>query len=470
MKKRISIALVLTFVIGLVPAVAKARLVACVGDSVTYGFGLTNRASDSYPAQLATILRSFDNGWETQNFGVSGATLLRNTNRPYVLQNAYQSALASEPDVVVIELGGNDTARATILQIEQNFISDYLALIDSFAQLPSQPRIFVCKQPPVFGGNYGSNTTLRDVIFPLIEQLPAHRAVEVIDIHTPMEEFGHLFPDYLHPNAEGAGMLAEIVASVILGFRFLPDFNGDGKIDMEDLITLIDHWGKNEPALDVAPAPLGDGMVDRADLEVLMTFWEEEINDPTLIAHWPLDEAAGGTAHNSVAGNDDFVIGDPVWQPVGGMVDGAIRLDGVDDYIIASPALNSEDGSFSVLAWVKGGAPDQGVMSEPMSANWLTIDAEGKLMTELGGTALVVKPGIPGSTITDGNWHRIGVALDGSHVELYIDSVMVASDVQVDVGITASSLNIGVGKSYMPGSYWSGLIDDVRIYNRAVKP
>jgi hypothetical protein len=201
-----------------------------------------------------------------------------------------------------------------------------------------------------------------------------------------------------------------------------------------------------------------------------MTFWEEEINDPTLIAHWPLDEAAGGTAHNSVAGNDDFVIGDPVWQPVGGMVDGAIRLDGVDDYIIASPALNSEDGSFSVLAWVKGGAPDQGVMSEPMSANWLTIDAEGKLMTELGGTALVVKPGIPGSTITDGNWHRIGVALDGSHVELYIDSVMVASDVQVDVGITASSLNIGVGKSYMPGSYWSGLIDDVRIYNRAVKP
>jgi len=168
MKKKILLVLVLIFGIALIPGVAKAKLVACVGDSITYGSGLSNRESDSYPAQLAGMLQQFDNQWETQNFGVISTTLLSNTNMPYVTQNAYDNALASEPDVVIIMLGSNDTARASISQIEQNFIHDYLELIDSFAQLPSQPRIFVCYPPPIFGGTYGSNTTLRDVINPLI--------------------------------------------------------------------------------------------------------------------------------------------------------------------------------------------------------------------------------------------------------------------------------------------------------------
>ncbi len=199
MKRSISIVLVLAFIIGLIPVVAKAKLVACVGDSITYGYGLTNLASNSYPAQLARMLQQFDNQWETQNFGVSGATLLRNTNMPYVVQNAYNRALSSEPEVVIIMLGGNDSARATSSQIEQYFIPDYLALIDAFAQLPSQPKIFVCNPPPIFGGGYGSNNMIRDVIIPLIQQLPTYRAVEVIDMYTPLEESGHLFPDYLHP-------------------------------------------------------------------------------------------------------------------------------------------------------------------------------------------------------------------------------------------------------------------------------
>jgi len=152
MKKTISLVLFLAFIIGLIPGVAKAKLVACVGDSITYGLGIPNRNDNSYPAQLAGMLQQFDNQWETQNFGVSSTTLLRNTNMPYVVQSAYNRALASEPDVVIIQLGSNDSARATSSQIEQDFIPDYLALIDAFAQLPSQPKIFICNPPPIFGG------------------------------------------------------------------------------------------------------------------------------------------------------------------------------------------------------------------------------------------------------------------------------------------------------------------------------
>jgi len=250
--------LVLTLIIGLIPDVAKAKLVACVGDSITYGGGIPNRNDNSYPAQLARMLQQFDNEWETQNFGHRGATLLRNKSDSYVKKNAYNNALASDPDVVIIMLGTNDSARASISEIEQRFIPDYLALIDAFAQLPSQPRIFVCYPPPIFGGNHGNDNTIRNVIIPLIEQLPTYRTVEVIDMYTPLEESGHLFPDQLHPNAEGAGMIAEIVASVILGSRLSPDLNGNGKVDIEDLIMLIEHWGQDEPSVDI----VFDGIID----------------------------------------------------------------------------------------------------------------------------------------------------------------------------------------------------------------
>ena len=172
MKKKISIILVLAFTIGLIPGVALARLVACVGDSITYGTGISNRNYNSYPAQLAGFLQEVDNKWETQNFGVSGATLLKKTNKPYVEESLYKRALASEPEVVIVQLGSNDSAHVSISQIEQDFIPDYLALIDAFEQLRSHPKIFVCCPPPIFGGNYGNNNTIKDVIIPLVQQLP----------------------------------------------------------------------------------------------------------------------------------------------------------------------------------------------------------------------------------------------------------------------------------------------------------
>ncbi len=54
------------------------------------------------------------------------------------------------------------------------------------------------------------------------------------------------------------------------------DFNGDGKVDTDDLLILIDNWGINEPLCDIGPTPFGDGIVDMKDLEVFMSYWEKE--------------------------------------------------------------------------------------------------------------------------------------------------------------------------------------------------
>ena len=252
-----------------------------------------------------------------------------------------------------------------------------------------------------------------------------------------------------------------------------PDFNGDGIVDIKDLLILIKLWGMDDLLCDIAPRPLGDGIVDTLDLELLMSYWEQSIDDPTLIAHWALDENEGAIAVDRVSESgysNGYAMGNPLWQPNGGIVDGAIQLDGVDDYIITSPILNPTNGPFSVLAWIQGGAPGQVVISQEGSADWLMTDTEGNLMTELKAPGRSGKPLLSQTNITDGNWHRIGLVWDGSYRTLYIDDLVAAEDTQNGLENSDNGLYIGCGKNMEPGTYWSGLIDDVRIYNRVVYP
>ena len=112
------------------------------------------------------------------------------------------------------------------------------------------------------------------------------------------------------------------------------------------------------------------------------------------------------------------MIGDAIWQPTGGKVDGALELDGVDDYVISlisGSDPNPADRPFSVFAWIKGGTPGQVILSQIIGANWLLADpAESKLMTELQGTGRGGNvPIVSETVITDGNWHRVGFVWDG---------------------------------------------------------
>jgi hypothetical protein len=173
---------------------------------------------------------------------------------------------------------------------------------------------------------------------------------------------------------------------------------------------------------------------------------------------------------DSAGDNDGYALGDPVWQPDGGLVDGALQLDGVDDYVITGAALNPAEGPFSVLAWVNGGAPGQVVVSQQGATNWLMTDAEGNLMTEFRSPGRTGKPLHSQTNITEGEWHRVGFVYDGANRILYVDDIAVAEDTQDALESSDSGLYIGCGKAMEAGTYWSGLIDDVRIYNRAVRP
>jgi hypothetical protein len=197
----------------------------------------------------------------------------------------------------------------------------------------------------------------------------------------------------------------------------------------------------------------------------------QEQHDPRFVADWRLDETEGTIAHDSAGDNDGTLNGDPAWQSTAGQIDGALQFDGIDDYVSTSFILNPADGPFSVVAWVKGGAPGQVVISQTElgGANWLLADSsEGNLMTELKALGRGAATLLSQTVITDGQWHRVGFVWDGSQRTLYVDGVAVAEDTQTGLESSEGGLYIGAGKAMEAGSFWSGLIDDVRIYSRAL--
>jgi hypothetical protein len=257
-----------------------------------------------------------------------------------------------------------------------------------------------------------------------------------------------------------------------------PDFNHDKIVNIKDLEILIEYWDQDQALIDIAPLPDGDGIVDEQDLGLFMEFWQEEIPERGMIAHWPLDETEGMFAANSVGDNDASVVGGAVWQPSSGQVNGALELDSVGDYVITGPVLNPADGPFSIFAWVKGGTPGQVILSQAEGMNWLMIDPEQEtLRTSLTQPAVNIRgkitegPALTSlSNITDGNWHRVGLVRDGIGRILYVDDVEVARDTIENLESSAGGLYIGAGCHLGLDSFWSGMIDDVRIYNRVVTP
>ena len=193
------------------------------------------------------------------------------------------------------------------------------------------------------------------------------------------------------------------------------------------------------------------------------------IGGSTLIAHWALDETEGSVAYDSAGDKDGTLNGDPTWQPIAGQIDGALAFDGTDDYVRTPFILDPAAGAFSVFAWIKGGAPGRVIISQTDGLNWLSAGpAEGNLMTELRfiGGRVDEPPLLSQTLITDANWHCVGFVWDGSERILYVDDVEVAKDTQVGLGTSEGGLQIGASKNLEPGSFFSGLIDDIRIYNR----
>ena len=222
--------------------------VACVGNSVTYGYGLRDRDRDAYPVRLQQMLdATYGSGrFEVGNFGHSGATLLYKGHRPYVKLPEFRQALDFKPDWVVIHLGLNDTDPRNWPDWKEEFIPDYRALIDSFRVVNPDARIAICLMTPIFDRHPRFQSGTRDwhaQIQAAIRKVAFGAKVQLIDLYTPLHSRPDLFPDALHPNPEGAQILARTVYAALTGdyggLR-LPPLYGNGMVLPRDEHLLLE--------------------------------------------------------------------------------------------------------------------------------------------------------------------------------------------------------------------------------------
>lgn len=211
MKKSVS-AVILIFGIlffsTLMASGQSAIKVACVGNSITEGSGLKT----TYPQALQELL---GDGYVVENYGLGGRTLLKKGDRPYWNEAKYQEVLAWNPDIVIIKLGTNDT-KPQNWEHKKDFVKDYRRLVKSFKKLPSKPVIYICNPIPVFEDKWGINEeAVRDEVLPMIKKIARRQRVEVIDLYAPFIGKGNLTYDGIHPNEEGAALLAAEVYSAI---------------------------------------------------------------------------------------------------------------------------------------------------------------------------------------------------------------------------------------------------------------
>ena len=178
--------------------------VACVGDSITGG--------TYYPNDLWMLLGS---NYTVGNFGVGGSTASLNSENPYMNDSAFQDAKEFQPNIVVIMLGTND-ANPLITPKNGSFVDDYVKLIEEFQALSSKPSIYLVKPPPVFSnGTTPSAEYFRNNVIPTIEQAANQTNLPVIDLYSALANSSNFFPDGVHPNSDGAILIAKEIYKAI---------------------------------------------------------------------------------------------------------------------------------------------------------------------------------------------------------------------------------------------------------------
>ena len=177
------------------PKVVPKVKVSCVGNSITYGMRLDNRDEESYPVQLQRML---GDKYEVGNFGKSGATLLRHGHRPYFEQEEFRQAMDFAGDIVVIHLGINDTDPRNWPHFQDEFVGDYLALIDSLRSVNPKARFLIARMTPI-GSNHtrfiSGTKTWHGQIQKAIETVAQASGAELIDFYDPLYPYPWMFPD-----------------------------------------------------------------------------------------------------------------------------------------------------------------------------------------------------------------------------------------------------------------------------------
>ena len=196
--------------------------IACIGDSITWGFTIIRRSKYSYPAVLGELLNSESQEFEVNNYGYNDSTARMDSEVPYVKKKVFTNAQKFLPDIAIIMLGSNDTKR--INWDPEKFREGYSKIVDTFTELGA--KVYLMTPPPILnkieikeGVEISridpsiislNDQTLDEGVIPIIKELAREKGLPVIDINSAIGEVEQ-FNDGIHPNREGAEIIARTV-------------------------------------------------------------------------------------------------------------------------------------------------------------------------------------------------------------------------------------------------------------------
>lgn len=187
--------------------------VACIGNSITDGYGIGMSPVNGYPAVLQ---KKLGDGYQVKNFGVSARTMMNKGDLPYMNELAWRDAQAFNPNIVVIKLGTNDSKTHNWAHGADEFRQSMQAMIDTLKALPSKPKIYLCSPIPAFKDSWTINdSVIVNGEMPIIKKLAKKNKCKFIDLHTSYTYGDMMLNDGIHPNAKGAAKMADIIFDAI---------------------------------------------------------------------------------------------------------------------------------------------------------------------------------------------------------------------------------------------------------------
>ena len=215
-----------------------------------------------------------------------------------------------------------------------------------------------------------------------------------------------------------------------------------------------------------------------------------DANDPNLVGFWELDDGSGSTAaDSSVNGYTGTLMGEPNW--VSGKVGGALEFNGGSDYVVVNGCYGVlGNGPATSTAWFKAPASEAGTWFRDIVTWGTNVDSDvgrweltlnyGRLFLGMAGGFVKVD-----RVIADDQWHHVAAVLPDKvnatmgDIKLYIDgdlqSVYANNPTKVvnihgpdDANGIFNDVYIGWYAEGKSSAYWLGLIDEVRIYDRAL--